>query len=203
MNNLHPAQIALFSEGYELANQIKVDGLSTASAGSGVHLLFGSVPSTQSLNIKFGRAFETWFETAVKLGDNNFVIMPAGVWSEINKDLDLIFRDDVKKVIYYLELKLNINLDTEKIVSTYEKVKHITRYLEQKYPNYKIDSAVLTWGTFNLEDLTAQSKLKKAKEYNVNVVDPSTFFQIVGMPMSKNAYETYFRNLGKLFKGEN
>ena len=129
--------------------------------------------------------------------------MPAGVWSEINKDLDLIFRDDVNNVIYYLELKLNINLDTEKIVSTYEKVKHITQYLEQKYPNYKIDSAVLTWGTFNLEDLTAQSKLKKAKEYNVNVVDPNTFFQIVGMPMSKNAYETYFRNLGKLFKGEN
>ena len=198
MNNL----TALFSEGMKIANQIKLDGLATASPGSGVHLLFGSVPSTQSLNIKFGRAFEAFFEKAVRLGDNNFVVMPAGVWSEINKDLDLIFRDDVRKIIYYRELKLNINLDTEKIVSTYEKVKYITRYLEQKYPNYKIDSAVLTWGTFDLEDLTAQSKLKKAKEYNVNVVDPNTFFQIVGMPMSKNAYETYFRNLGKLFKGE-
>ena len=196
------SQHALFVEGMRIATEIKVAGLSNASPGSGVYLLFGPVPSTQSLNIKFGRAFERFFEEAVTLGTNSFTLMPSGVWKEINKDLDLIFRDDESNIIYYRELKLNLNLDTEKIVSTYEKVNKITDFLIKKYPDYAIDSGVLTWGTFNLGDITAQSKVKKADDYYVNVEDPETFFDLVGMPMNKNNYEGFFRSIGEMFKGD-
>ena len=192
---------ALFEEGMRLARAIKDEGLSTASPGSGVYLLFGGIPSTQSLNIKFGRAFEEFFEAAVRLGDNSFSVMKSGVWPEINKDLDLIFRDDVTQTIYYRELKLNLNLDTEKIVSTYEKVNYITDFLAKKYSAHTIDSAVLTWGTFNLEDITAQSKLKKAREYNVRVEDPRSFFDLVNIPMNRMKYDEFFRSIGDMFKG--
>ena len=196
------SQQALFVEGMRLATEIKGNDVKLASPGSGMYLLFGPVPSTQSINIKFGRAFERFFEEAVSLGTNNFILMPSGVWEEINKDLDLIFRDDENKIIYYRELKLNLNLDTEKIVATYEKINYITDFLIKKYPDYEINSALLTWSTFNLDDITAQSQVKKADNYYVSVEDPETFFELVGMPMNKDNYEEFFRSIGALFKGD-
>jgi len=182
--------------GHQIVNNLIAEGLSTASPGSGMYLLYGPVPSLQSLNIKFGRAMEKWFEEAVRVGHNNFTVMKSGVWKEISKDLDLIFRDDDNNIIYYRELKLNLNLDTEKIVSTYEKIAHIRSFLNNKYPGYEIDAAALTWGVYDKDDMTAQSKIKKASEYNVAVEDPSAFFKLVGTEISKPEYFSYFRQLG-------
>jgi len=182
--------------GHQIVNNLIAEGLSTASPGSGMYLLYGPVPSLQSLNIKFGRAMEKWFEEAVRVGHNNFTVMKSGVWKEISKDLDLIFRDDDNNVIYYRELKLNLNLDTEKIVSTYEKIAYIRSFLRKKYPGYDIDAAALTWGIYDKDDMTAQSKIKKASEYNVAVEDPSAFFKLVGTEISKLEYFSYFRQLG-------
>jgi hypothetical protein len=192
------SQEKLFDFGSNIAQNLVTAGLSHSSPGSGIHLLNGPAPSTQSLLIKFGRAFEAWFEEAVRLGDTNFTVMPSGVWSEINKDLDLIFRDNEARTIYYRELKLNLNLDTEKIVSTYEKVGLITDFLRAKYPGYTIDSGVLTWGTYGLEEITAQSKVKKALEFNVKVEDPRSFFELVKLSMSASEYSQYFRSIGRM-----
>jgi hypothetical protein len=193
------AKLLKFGEG--LAHDIAQNGLSVAQPGSGMYLLFGTCPSTQSLNIKFGRAFEKWFHKAVQLGDNEFKMMPGGVWKSINKDLDLIFKDETNKVIYYRELKLNLNLDTEKIVSTYEKVNYISDHLKQTYPEYTVNSAVLAWGTYYKENMGAQSKIKKSHDYDVAVEDPSSFFELVSLKLSQDEYNSYFRKIGAIFNG--
>ena len=182
--------------GFNLVDKLVSEGLTKASPGSGMYLLYGRRPSPQSINIKFGRAFEKWFEYAVMRGNNNFEIMPSGVWKEISKDLDLIFRDDEQKIIHYRELKLNFNLDTEKIVSTYEKIVFIRDFLRTKYPDYHIDAAALTWGTYDQRDMTAQSKIIKGAQYDVTVEDPNSFFKLIGAHMTKKAYNSYFRNVG-------
>jgi hypothetical protein len=189
--------VQLTQFGHQIVDNLIAEGLSTASPGSGMHLLFGPVPSSQSLNIKFGRAFEKWFEEAVRVGHNNFTVMKSGVWKEISKDLDLIFRDDDNNIIYYRELKLNLNLDTEKIVSTYEKIAYIRSFLHRKYPGYEIDAAALTWGVYDKDEMTAQSKIKKAAKYDIAVEDPSAFFKLVGTDVSKPEYSDFFRHLGE------
>lgn len=54
------------------------------------------------------------------------------------KEKDHIFKDDNNKIIYYAELKSNLNLDTEKSKSTSEKCKLIEKELKEKYNGYTI-----------------------------------------------------------------
>ena len=61
--------------------------------------------------------------------------------------------DTTNKVVYYRELKSNLELDTEKLPATYEKIKKITKYLRNEYPTYRIDSSLMTWAVFEQGDL--------------------------------------------------
>jgi len=191
----------LCQHGEELVRRLNEEEITRTKPGSGSYLLFGSRPSPQSLNIKFGRAFEKWFHQAVILGNNDYEMMKCGVWREIQKDLDLIFRDNQNKVIYYRELKCNIDLDTEKIVSTYEKVLYIQDHLRVKFPEYRIDVAILAWATYDKEEITAQSKIKKCSRHGVPVEDPSSFFDLININISKKEYYDYFRHIGKRIGG--
>ena len=51
---------------------------------------------------------------------------------------DHLFLDDNKKIIYYAEIKSNINLDTEKSKQTINKILNVNKELINQYKNYKI-----------------------------------------------------------------
>jgi hypothetical protein len=54
------------------------------------------------------------------------------------KERDHLFVNEHTKTVYYAELKSNLNLDTEKSKSTYNKVLHIYEELKKEYPGYTI-----------------------------------------------------------------
>ena len=195
----------LLEFGEDIALGILNGGTPVAVPGSGMHLLFGERPSTQSINIRFGRRFETWFHEAVQSGDNEFKMIKGGVQNVgngIKKDIDLIFADETNKVIYYRELKLNMDLDSEKLPATYEKVTLISNRLKKFYPEYMVNSAVLTWSTYYKKDITKnQSKIKACEANGVAVEDPSSFFKIISLKISKDEYDSYFRRIGSIFNG--
>jgi hypothetical protein len=66
------------------------------------------------------------------------------------KEKDHLFCDEEKKVIYYAELKANLNLDTEKSMSTYTKCLAIVEGLKIEYTGYTIH-----WCLLGLRQLTS------------------------------------------------
>lgn len=54
------------------------------------------------------------------------------------KERDHLFMDEKNKIIYYAELKANLNLDTEKSKATYNKCLNIVQELKKEYNKYEI-----------------------------------------------------------------
>jgi len=165
-------------------------GLSTIKPGSGKCWLAGGkeLPSEQSKNIKLGKFGEKWFSALVARA-KHLEILPHGIVSGIipgkKKDIDLLFRNPSKKIVYYYELKLNINLDTEKLPATIEKVKMIEEYLKKEYPEYQIKSAILNWSVYSKKDYEKDkdrspyiSKIAKFKSEGCSIEFPEDFVKI-------------------------
>jgi hypothetical protein len=55
------------------------------------------------------------------------------------KEKDHLFIDEENKVVYYAEIKANLNLDTEKYHATINKCKYIHEELTTKYPDHTIN----------------------------------------------------------------
>lgn len=85
--------------------------------GSIAHLLYGESPSEQSIHIKMGRLGEYLSKELIK-SNTQLTLLTCGIQQvhDKKKDVDLIFKDDVHKIVYYRELKGNIELDTEEAV---------------------------------------------------------------------------------------
>ena len=145
-----------------LLNQIKIlgrvwtqkvieNGITQTAPGSIKYLLFGARPSQQSISIKFGKLGEI---LAMKMINDSphLSLLECGVRcideeSKKNKDFDLVWADHEKKIIGYRELKGNIEMDSEKIPATIEKVNELMEHLTAKedYKDYTIDSGILNW----------------------------------------------------------
>ncbi len=98
---------------------------------------------SQSIKIKAGIFVENWInhlvssEVDIKMIDK--YISPTSGGRE--KEMDLVFKKG--NVIYCREIKTNIELDTEKLSVTAEKIVNLNSKLTTDYPNYTIDSRVL------------------------------------------------------------
>ena len=81
-------------------------------------------------NIKLGRLGEFLSKELIKT-NHNLELLNCGIQKINNKkkDVDLIFKDEIDKIIYYRELKGNIELDTEKLPATITKCKEIENSL--------------------------------------------------------------------------
>tara|TARA_R100000005_G_C4964081_1_gene179619 strand:- start:514 stop:1101 length:588 start_codon:yes stop_codon:yes gene_type:complete len=163
------------------------------------YLLFGEGKvSTQSLFIKIGRNFEKWFKFIVE--DAGMTLLPDGVVKNVigkkSKDIDLIFRDD--DTIYYREMKSNLELDTEKLPATYEKIQLITKYVEKEYPGYKVDSSLLHWSVYEPSILPTKynTKVKECGKHGVKVSYPIDLFKTISVDISDKEYYNFFRELG-------
>jgi len=119
----------------------------------------------------------------------------------IKKDIDLIFKDEINKIIYYRELKANIELDSEKLPATISKCKEIEKYLQEKYNSYKIDSGILNWSVYNRQILKSgltNIKIFENKEIKINHM--KDFLDIIEIEWTEDDYYSYFRKLGEIIK---
>jgi hypothetical protein len=166
--------------------------------GSITYLLYGAKPSEQSINIKFGHYGEFLAKELIKTKEQ-FELLTCGV-QQVNdkkKDVDLIWLDKINKIIYYRELKGNIELDTEKLPATIQKCKEIEQSLTSKYPDCSINYGVFNWSIYNRKNLTAGLTHIKLFELNeVKIDHMEDFLQILDISWNEADWELYFRNIG-------
>tara|TARA_R110000796_G_scaffold96333_1_gene202029 strand:+ start:643 stop:1308 length:666 start_codon:yes stop_codon:yes gene_type:complete len=193
----------IFSVAINEARRIAKEDITKTQVGSVKHLLFGEQISMQSVSIKFGKVFENMFIEHIK-NHNNFQLGDIGVQKtsqEKKKDFDLVFIDTTLNTVYYRELKANINLDSEKLPATIEKVKFLERELSKKYPTYKIDSGVLCPSVYSLDDLGGTKISNKPAIFEkggVKVDFAHDLFSILDIHCTKDQFYSFFKELGQI-----
>ena len=172
--------------------------LTFTKPGSISHLLYGEKPSEQSINIKLGRLGEYLSKELIKT-NHNLELLNCGIQKINNKkkDVDLIFKDEINKIIYYRELKGNIELDTEKLPATITKCKEIENSLKATYLDYTIDCGILNWSVYNRKILTAGlSNIKTFENGGIKIDHMEDFLNIIDVYWNEDDYYSYFREIG-------
>jgi hypothetical protein len=180
-------------------NMLKSD-ITYTKAGSIKFLLHGKKPSEQSISIKMGRFGEFLTKEMIQHKDNlELLICGVQQINNKNKDVDLAFKDETNKIMYYRELKANIELDTEKLLATVDKCKEIKSSLQIKYPDYFIDCAVLNWSVYNRTILkSGVSNIRTIETSGIKIEHMEDFLRIVDIEWSEEEYYGYFREIGIL-----
>ncbi len=166
--------------------------------GSLMYLLYGERPSEQSLSIKLGKLGEYMCKEFIKKYDN-LELLKCGIQkiNNKNKDVDLVFKDNNNKIIYYYELKANIELDTEKLNATIEKCNEIKDYLKDKFIDYKIEFGILNWSVYNREILTrGLSNIKTFEKAGIKINHMQDFLKIMDIKWDDKDYYSFFREIG-------
>tara|TARA_B100001287_G_scaffold50226_1_gene39265 strand:+ start:5230 stop:5916 length:687 start_codon:yes stop_codon:yes gene_type:complete len=178
------------------------DGVTITEPGSLKYLLWGPRPSQQSSCIKMGKVGEDMFKSMIKISPN-IELIKCGVQiidkGNKRKDIDLAWKDNNKKIIYIRECKGNIELDTEKLPATFEKVKQdIVPFLETKYPDYKIDCGILNWSVYSRKILRKTlTHIKSCEDNGVKVEHVEDFLKNIDFEWSEEGYYSYFRTIGE------
>jgi hypothetical protein len=186
--------------GMEWVENMLKSEITYTKAGSLKFLLHGRKPTEQSISIKMGRFGEFLTKEMIQRKDN-LELLTCGIQqiNNKNKDVDLIFKDETNKIIYYRELKANIELDTEKILATVDKCKEIKSSLQITYPDYFIDCAVLNWSVYNRTILkSGVSNIKTIETSGIKIEHMEDFLRIVDIEWSEEEYYGYFREVGIL-----
>lgn len=119
------------------------------------------------------------------------------------KDIDLIFKDDTNKIIYYRELKGNIELDTEKLPATIVKCNEIETSLINKYPDYIINCGILNWSIYNRTKLkVGLSNIKSFEKNGITIDHMEDFLKIIDIEWIEDDYYLYFRQIGDIIKNK-
>jgi hypothetical protein len=173
-----------------------LDGeLTYTKPGSLLYLIFGPKLSVQSISIKLGRLGEFMSKEFIR-AHPNLQLLDCGVQKigDKKKDVDLIFKDESKKIIYYRELKANIELDTEKLPATINKCKEIENSLKTTYSDYSIDCGILNWSVYNRKKLTAGlSNIKSFENGGIKIDHMEDFLNIINVTWDEADFDLYFR----------
>lgn len=176
--------------------------LTYTKPGSISYLLYGKRPSEQSINIKLGKFGEYLSKELIKL-NHNFELLNCGIQNIDNKrkDIDLIFKDVNNKIIYYRELKGNIELDTEKLPATIDKCRLIENFLKDKYNDFDINCGILNWSIYNREIVKSSiSNIKRFETNGIKIEHMKEFLRILDIIWSEDDYYEYFKELGNIIK---
>jgi hypothetical protein len=122
---------------------------------------------SQSDCIKMGNGLEKIFYDIVLYHTKLKDIKPKN--KKGKKEKDHLWCDEDNKIIYYAEFKSNINLDTEKSKSTYEKCQNIVIELKKKFPEYDIKWCLVCCRYIN--NINIPNKLK----YKYNTIKNNLF----------------------------
>lgn len=196
----------------ELFNQIGRNWIKTnvlqeqqtlTKPGSLTYLMFGPQPSRQSVVIKFGYFGEYLCKEIIQKNPS-LSLLTCGVqlMGHKKKDIDLIWVNPEKQTVYVRELKGNIQLDTEKLPATFQKItEKLLPFVQEKYPGHTIDVGVLNWGVYSRDELTeGLRQIKTCEENSVNVDHWSDFCALVELDCTKEAYYDYMHQMGTLIK---
>lgn len=167
------------------------------------YLIFGEQPSYHSLFNKVGKNFEKWFIYVVE--SNGFELI-GNIDKKIKvmgerKDMDLLFKDKNNDIIYYIEMKSNTNLDTEKFKATCNKINDIKTVLSNQYNGYEVKSFLLHWSVYEKDDLDNKYKNKHLKynKNNIEVIHPKDLFTILGEDIPKEEYYSLFLEMKNIY----
>ncbi len=167
-------------------------------SGSLIKRLLRRPDLNQSVLIRIGNSFEDWLNNLADIAPGVDAITTSEYKQYIheekglvrkargNKDVDILFAVGYK--LYYRECKCNLNLDSEKAPKTAEKVREIHSLLERLYPEYEVDSAVVTMSWDGTVDNLRGVRVEYINEYLALLGDVTT---------TKRVYEETLVKLGK------
>jgi hypothetical protein len=123
------------------------------------------------------------------------------------KETDHLFLDSNQKIVYYAELKSNLNLDTEKCIGTVEKCLKIERELKNKYDGYKI--CMFLVGLRHLNKSTIRHEI--ANKYELihdNLVGLNEYILALGISQQsefecEDAYKIFINKFVNMLKQHN
>ena len=193
--------------GRQLVAQIIKSGVTTTHPGSINHLLWGPQPSRQSVVIRFGRVGEEISKQIIS-SCPKLELLVCGVRDLGDKraDVDLAWLDSERHILYYRELKGNIEMDTEKVPAMLHKINHrVKPYFNETYPGYVINCGVLNWSVYSPEDMPRknQRKFTDWKEQGVQLDTFSDFLSLVGFTWERQDFTNYWLELGSMINNLN
>lgn len=118
------------------------------------------------------------------------------------KETDHLFCDKDNKIIYYSELKANINLDTEKSKSTINKCLSIVSDIQDTYPDYEIKWCLLAL-RYTDNNCISQTLKKKYESIGANLYGINEYLAILNIDMcfNENDYKIFLNKIAdKMYK---
>ena len=173
------------------------DKITYTKLGSLNYLFYGKRISEQSKFIKLGKFGEYFTKELISL-NKNLELMNCGIQKINNKniDVDLIFKDNLNKIIYYRELKGNIELDTEKLPATINKCNEINLYLKNNY-DYNINYGILNWSIYNRNNVNITT-INIFEKNGIKIDHFEDLINIIQIDWNENDFYDYFIELGKI-----
>jgi hypothetical protein len=133
-------------------------------------------PLTQSQYITLGTCMERLFNDAIRNHTTGWRDASKDILKKGDKQKDHIWINDALRKIIYAEQKNNINLDTEKSVSTKKKVEEIVK----QYEGYEIVSCILAARYLHASEPIAQSIINR-KYKDIQVLGVNDYFTLFGV----------------------
>ena len=201
MNN-----IPFFQKGLDEAKRISKEKTKLTEPGSLKYLFWGPEKSEQSIVIQFGQSQQRMIIHEIEKS-KDFTMLQSGVQKLVGmkrrKDIDLLFKNNKTNKIYYRELKANIELDTEKLPATSDKVKLLSKHLKQTYPDCELDFGILCLSVYKKDNVKQNKLINKIKQFEnsgVNVSFAEDIFNILSISVKEEEYYEYWRNIGKILR---
>jgi hypothetical protein len=193
--------------GHKLITQMINTGRTWTEPGSLKFLLWGRVPSEQSISIKIGKYGEELFKLIIR-NLPHLQLLKCGIQimngEDKKKDVDLCWVDIHKNTIYVMELKGNMILDTEKLPATFQKMNDVIGpWAVGEYPGYVVNTSILHWGIYDRTHLKkGLAQIKKCEAAGVPVNHVRQFLDLVGFTWSEDEYKKHFSDIGRRFNSE-
>lgn len=151
---------------------------------------------SQSDCIKLGNGTEKVFSDIIEKQTKLENIKPknkSGV-----KEKDHLFKDNSKKIIYYAELKSNLNLDTEKYRSTIHKCEEIVKNLKNTHEDYEIKWCLVGTRYINSESIPKNIK-KKYSDIQNNLCGINNYFETLNVKIkfTEEEYCSFLNNIAR------
>lgn len=161
---------------------------------------------SQSDKIKLGTGMEKILIDFILKYNPKLENIKAKKLKKGEKEKDHIFKDENNKIIYYAELKSNLNLDTEKSKLTGEKCLSIEKELKKKYIGYTIKMYLVNLRYLTKNDIP-NTILNKYPDALENICGLNDYLNSLGVKYNfkdDNEYSLLLTHLvNKMFKKNN
>jgi hypothetical protein len=161
--------------------------------------LFDDMDLSQSDNIKVGHGLEKVLCQIISKLPNLKNIKSYSKTVKGEKEKDHLFLDEEKKIVYYSELKSNLNLDTEKSKITIKKCLKIKEDLKKIYPDYIIKMSLVGLRYCNKNDIPSVIR-KKYENLSDNLIGINDYFTLLGLNFIFTHNDEYKETLQFLIK---